>query len=97
MRYDIFLTETAVGDLRRLRASDRSEVRDAIERFLRNDAERTSRSRIKRLQGLMQPMYRLRIGDFRVYYDVSGGAVEILAVVPKSASAEWLGEHGALE
>jgi mRNA-degrading endonuclease RelE of RelBE toxin-antitoxin system len=42
-------------------------------------------------------MYRLRIGDFRVYYDVSGEAVEILAVIPKSASAEWLGEHGALE
>jgi mRNA-degrading endonuclease RelE of RelBE toxin-antitoxin system len=94
MRYDIYLADSALDDLRRMRARDRSEIRDAIERYLRTAAERTSRSRIRRLRGLNRPMFRLRVGDFRVYYDVDGATVDILAVLPKLDSERWLHEHG---
>jgi mRNA interferase RelE/StbE len=76
---------------------DRSVIRDAIERHLRHEAEQVSRSRIERLRGLSQPQYRLRVEEFRVFYDVSDDAVEVLAVVPKSGTSAWLEEMGKAE
>jgi mRNA interferase RelE/StbE len=48
-----------------------------------------SKSRIKRLRGLSQPQYRLRVGDVRVFYDVTADTVEILAIVSKAQAGEW--------
>jgi mRNA interferase RelE/StbE len=48
MRYEIILAAAALEDLRRLRAFERSAVRDAFEQFLRHEPTRTSKSRIKR-------------------------------------------------
>jgi mRNA interferase RelE/StbE len=94
MRREIVFAPEAVQDFKRLSARDRAVIRDAIERHLRHQADQVSRSRIKRLRGLSQPQYRLRVEGFRVFYDVSGDAVEVLAVVPKSGAAAWLEEMG---
>lgn len=94
MRYDIVLAPEAVEDYRRLPANVRAEVRDAIERHLRFQPTQLSKSRIKRLRGLSRPQFRLRVGDVRVYYDVTESAVEVLAVVPKSAADAWLKSMG---
>jgi len=94
MRFEILFSEEAASDLRRLKAHLRAEVRDAIERHLRHEPTAASRSRIKRLRGLSRSQYRLRVGDFRVFYDVSVDRVEILAIVAKSDADEWLEEVG---
>lgn len=83
--------------MRRLDARTRSEVRDQIELHLRNEPTKVSKSRIKRLRGLRQPQYRLRIGDIRVFYDVVENEVHVLAVVEKSKTYEWLNEQGTPE
>jgi mRNA interferase RelE/StbE len=59
---------------------------------LRREPEKTSRSRIKRLRGLLRPQYRLRVGEVRVFYDVSSTTVEILAIVAKSEAESWLAQ-----
>ena len=51
-----------------------------------------SKSRIKRLRGLARPQYRLRIEDVRVFYDITGSTVEVLAVVVKSEAQSWLAQ-----
>ena len=95
MRYDILLAPEAVEDLRRLKANVRAEVGNAIERHLRHEPKKTSRTRIKRLRGLSRPQYRLRVGDdIRVFYDVTDDTVEVLAIVPKSDANEWLERYG---
>jgi len=94
MRYEIFLVREAVEDLRRLPANLRAEVKAALERYLRYKPTSVSKSRIKRLRGLSRPQYRLRVGDIRVFYDVSEGLVEVLAIVPKSGVDEWLERVG---
>jgi len=43
---------------------------------------------------LSQPQYRLRVGEVRVFYDVTHEAVEVLAIVTKAEAAGWLAEHG---
>jgi mRNA-degrading endonuclease RelE of RelBE toxin-antitoxin system len=35
---------------------------------------------ILRLRGWLRAQYRLRIGEIRVFYDISGSTVEILAI-----------------
>ncbi len=89
MRYEIVLSPEAVDDLSNSKAPVRSAVRDAIEK-----PTRVSKSRIKRLRGLSRPQYRLRVGEVRVFYDVSEGAVEVLGIVPKSDVEAWLNKAG---
>ena len=47
-----------------------------------------------RLRGLSQPQYRLRVGEVRVFHDVTSEAVQVLAIVTKAEAARWLDEHG---
>ena len=94
MRFEIIFAPTAVGELRDLPSHERSEVRDAIETHLRFEPEKLSRSRIKRLRGLQRPHFRLRVGEIRVFYDVTKSAVEILAIVPKAQADAWLKAKG---
>lgn len=94
MKYEILLAPQAVQDLKRLRAAIRSKVRDALESHLRDQPEKQSRSRIKRLKGITRPQYRLRVGDVRVFYDVSEASVEVLAILEKREVSEWLERSG---
>ena len=94
MAYDIVLAPEAVEDLRALKANLRAAVRRALETHLRHEPGKTSRSRIKRLRGLRRPQYRLRVGEARVFYDISGSTVEILAIVTKSEAEAWLRQFG---
>jgi len=97
MPFAIVLAPQAIEDFKRLKAHVRAELRDALETHLRYEPRKASRSRIKRLRSLRQPQYRLRVGDIRVFYDVSGEAVEILAIVAKSEAEAWLAQFGKLE
>ena len=94
MPFAVILAPEAAEDLRRLTANVRTTVRTALETHLRHEPEKVSRSRIKRLRGLRRPQYRLRVDEVRVFYDVSGTTVEVLAIVAKSEAESWLAQFG---
>jgi|SRR5215471_13184139 len=94
MPFDIVLAPQAVEDIRRLSANVRAAVRSALETHLRHEPGRVSRSRIKRLRGLRRPQFRLRVDEVRVFYDISGTSVEVLAIVRKSEAESWLAQFG---
>lgn len=94
MRYAIIFAPEAAHDLKHLDAHYRAEVKDAIERHLRHGPMKTGRSRIKRLRGFSRPQYRLRVGEIRVYYDVTRSSVEVLAIIAKSRAEAWLKQAG---
>ena len=94
MRHEILLAPEAVGDLRRLKGHMRAEVRDAIERHLRHEPTAVSKTRIKQLEGEGSPKYRLRVGDVRVFCDVEGAEVKIVAIINKAAVETWLRKAG---
>ena len=94
MPFEIILAPDAVKSLRRLPAHIRAEVKDALEVHLKHEPTKVSKSRIKRLRGLSQPQFRLRVGDIRVFYDVTEAAVEVLAIVDKAEAQAWLDEEG---
>ena len=90
MSYAVVLAPEAAEDFKNLKASKRSLVRAALETHLRYEPGKTSRSRIKQLRGIRRPQFRLRVGDIRVFYDISDSTVEVLAIVSKSEAEKWL-------
>ncbi|NOZ23989.1 MAG: type II toxin-antitoxin system RelE/ParE family toxin [Planctomycetes bacterium] len=64
------MKRSAIGDLDGLRKYDASQIADAMEKHLARQPTRESKSRIKRLRGISNPDYRLRVGDHRVFYNV---------------------------
>jgi mRNA interferase RelE/StbE len=94
MRYAIVLAPKAVRSLRALSAYDAAIVREALETHLRFEPAKVSRNRIKRLRGLAQPQYWLRINDIRVFYDIVEEEVQVLAIVTKAEAQAWLDAHG---
>jgi mRNA interferase RelE/StbE len=94
MTFRIVIAPEAVAALRAIRVYDRARILEAIERHLRHEPMRTSRSRIKALRDLRHPQYRLRIDEHRVFYDLDEDCVEIVAVVSKQEAADWLERWG---
>ncbi len=94
MAYEVILAPSAVEQLKALKANIRATVRDALETHLRHQPTRVSKSRIKRLRGMSQPQFRLRVDEIRVFYDVAEDRVEILAIVTKAQAEAWLQEKG---
>ena len=86
-------------DFKKLDARWRSSLKKAMREYLEISPKQESKSRIKRLRGLRQPQYRLRIDEIRVYYDVNDEykRVEVLGFIMKSKSFNWLSKHGVKE
>lgn len=83
--YKIILKRSAMADLDALRKYGATQIADAMERQLQHDPTKESKSRIKRLRGISNPDYRLRVGDYRVFYVVDEDArrVDVLRVMHK--------------
>jgi mRNA-degrading endonuclease RelE of RelBE toxin-antitoxin system len=94
MRYEIVLTDTAKRHYRALDARWQAVVKKGMETHLRHEPMKISKSRIKRLREMEHPEYRLRLDKYRVFYDVAGQSVVVLAIVPKADIADWLNEYG---
>jgi mRNA-degrading endonuclease RelE of RelBE toxin-antitoxin system len=99
MPYSIDFDAGAVTDLRQFRKGDQVRILQAIEVHLIHEPMRQSKSRIKRLRVGTQPPYRLRVAEFRVYYDVNVETltVAIFGIVHKDRSLEWLAAFGRRE
>jgi mRNA-degrading endonuclease RelE of RelBE toxin-antitoxin system len=69
----------ALLELQRLRATDQRKLIDAVEKQLAHEPEKITRRR-KQLVGIsppweqVRPVWQLRVGDFRVFYDVDSEA-----------------------
>ena len=80
-RFQVLLTEHAIGDLEKIS----KEIRKQIQRDLKTlqTSPLPSGTQIKRLKGFRPPIYRLRSGDFRVLYRIREGKVTVLRVIDR--------------
>jgi mRNA-degrading endonuclease RelE of RelBE toxin-antitoxin system len=74
--YRIEYAEGVAGDLAKLRAYDRKHILDRLEKQLKDEPTKKTKNR-KPLPGLippwayLDPVWELRIGEYRVFYDVN--------------------------
>ena len=76
--YEIDYAEGVADDLANLRAYERARILDSVEKQLKHEPTRQTRNK-KTLVGLVppwehvEPVGELRIGEYRVFYDVDEG------------------------
>lgn len=92
MYYSIDFESDALEELKALRKGEQVKILKTVEMHLRFEPTLQSKSRIKHLRPGTRPPYRLRIDDFRVYYDIQieDQRVIVYGVVHKDQSLEWL-------
>jgi mRNA-degrading endonuclease RelE of RelBE toxin-antitoxin system len=78
--YDILISDSAMQDLKNLRAFDRSGIFEAMDEHLAHEPTKESKSGIKKLAQPAISQYRLRVGDYRVYYDVEESVHRVLVM-----------------
>lgn len=91
MAYRIELTTKALADIAALKVFDRKRVVTGIEAQLRNEPAVETRNR-KRLRPNKLAEWELRIGIFRVFYDVpaANDVVKVVAVGYKVGNALYI-------
>ncbi len=81
--YEIEYAEIVAEDLENLRAFERKQILDIIEKQLKHEPTRQTRNR-KILQGLIppwehvEPVWELRVGKYRVFYDVNAETMVVM-------------------
>ena len=93
--YEIRLKPSAIRALDRLQKNEAARIADGMEKHLGAEPMKESKSRIKRLKGISDPDYRLRIGDYRIFYNVTRGRVDVLRVMHKDETREYYEELGS--
>lgn len=93
-RYELVLKRGAIEDLDQLRKYDATQIADAMEKYLTHEPTKESRSRIKRLRGVSDPDYRLRVADYRVFYAVceQERRVDVLRIMHKDEARAYYEE-----
>ena len=90
--YRAVLGVDAITDLDRLRRYDAVAVLETVDRHLTVAPTGESRSRIKRLRGQAPADYRLRVGEYRVFYRIAGSDVHVLRVLHKDQTKRYYEE-----
>lgn len=80
MSFRLVFTERAARDVRALDGVTRSRIGRALEKLEGDPA-----GRAKRLTQPALGTYRLRVGDYRVIFDISGSDVVILRIGHRSS------------
>lgn len=90
MPYTVVFAESVENHLRALTARDRTTALGAIERQLTHEPLRETRHR-KPLRPNPIASWELRVGALRVFYDVAGNVVRVLAVGRKRRDVLTIG------
>jgi mRNA-degrading endonuclease RelE of RelBE toxin-antitoxin system len=83
MGYTIEYAEDVAGDLNEARAFDRARLLDGINEHLSNEPTRATRTK-KVISGVdpswehKRPVWQLRIGEYRVFYDVDDIEMQVI-------------------
>jgi mRNA-degrading endonuclease RelE of RelBE toxin-antitoxin system len=70
----------AVRELKAIPVFHRRTIVSVVRKVLAEHPTLERRSRVKRMRAEFYPPYRLRVGDFRVYYDVDERRLEVLVL-----------------
>ena len=88
--FRIELGKSADRDLHEIPMQAQRKILGEMQLRLKTEPFREIKTRIKRLTGIVPPLYRLRIGDYRAYYRIVNDCVVVLAILHKKDSERWL-------
>lgn len=90
-RFEVLLSQTAVGELNDLGTEARNRIKEHIKMLSEDPFRPRPKADIKKLSGQANPaIYRLRIGDYRVIYAITDSAVKITEIIHRGKGYSWL-------
>jgi mRNA interferase RelE/StbE len=90
--FEIVFRPLAIQQLKKIKRYYAKSILDAIEKHLSEEPEKIHGA-IKRLRGRQDATFRLRVQDYRVFYDVAEDKVEIIQVLHKSETPAFYREE----
>jgi len=90
-KYEAVFSPQADADLAKIKKFYARQIVTRIETVLLHRAEDVTRSSVKKLRGF-ESLYRLRVGDYRVFYRVRSNQVTVLRILSKDEEAEFYRE-----
>lgn len=89
-RVKVLFSRAAQRDLEKIEAGDARQIAKDVKEYLESSPLPFGKTRIKKLTGFEPPLYRLRSGDFRIYYRISGYEVVLLGILNRRDSEKLL-------
>lgn len=89
-KFKVVFSPSAQREIEGYEAEDALQLVKDVKRYLESSPLPFGKTRIKKLTGFIPPLYRLRSGDFRVYYRIVSKEVVILAITHKKDSEKFL-------
>jgi mRNA-degrading endonuclease RelE of RelBE toxin-antitoxin system len=89
-RFEVIFSPPAQREMEGLAINVALQLARDIKSYLETWPFPFGKKRIKKLTGFIPPLYRLRSGDFRIYYRVLSKEVVLLAVTHKKDSEKFL-------
>ena len=92
MPFEVRYSSRAVSQLKKLRTFDRATILDEIERILTINPAMKSKAKIKKLRQPAPTGFRLRVEEYRIFYDVDvvNHIVNIVQILSKVDSLPYL-------
>ncbi len=90
MAFAIEYSEESLNQLRELRAFERSAILGQIRQVLSTSPMQTRKARVKRLRQPAPTEYRLKVGEYRIFYDIVEDIVDIRQILSKTDSVPYL-------
>ena len=77
MTFNIQIQERAIKSLKKIHEPNKTYIKNALDRLENFSPEM---SNVKSLQGEYKGFYRLRVGDYRILFNLTDNTIEILDI-----------------
>jgi len=89
-KFRIEFERHALRDLESVDKTSRLQILAEIQKYLSSTPYQAIKTRIKKMTGFSPNLYRLRVGDYRIYYRIHQQCVVILTILDKKDTQKWL-------
>ncbi|OGR84606.1 MAG: hypothetical protein A2901_04935 [Elusimicrobia bacterium RIFCSPLOWO2_01_FULL_54_10] len=87
--FRIELKPEAIKQLKKIKRFYAVQILDSIQKHLSVNPDQPSPPRIKILRGRQRSTYRLREGDYRIFYDIERITVYVTAILHKRETLNY--------
>lgn len=91
VKYKVLLSRTALKELKVLDSTTQKRIKNKLGRLEKEPFKSRSGADIKKLRGAQDPvLHRLRVGNYRVIYAVTGKEVKVTEIIHRGKGYAFL-------
>lgn len=90
-KFEVLFSQTAIRELKDFGADAELRLKEHMNLLSEDPYRPRPKVDIKKLSGGANPaIYRLRVGDYRVIYGITGSQVKVTEIIHRSKGYAWL-------